>query len=1084
MRYRHVAARLTVWIYALASLTCFIDWFTHRVFFSSRRGQMSFAEIIFSFIGIPARASWLSGLIVGMIALGLIRHKRVALYSVAFFQVSAIVSSIMVLVSFEQWTSVELTAFHISIFISSIVFNSAVVIMCLWLRPLFPARVAPGSWTSSIAILVLGVLISTAIANILLAMYPGRSGAHHLQLIAIVLKALSIVPPPSWHVSIPQHLPHTVTVLFGITLLLAILAFLRSSDVEDEWSVQAEIDARRLIADFNDNDSLAYLAPRRDKLLHFSADRKAAVAYQIFEGVCLASGDPIGDERSWPDAVRSWQSVAHSYGWIPAVLACSEKGARCYSSVLHFDILRLGDEAVLIPDQFSLERPAMVHVKRTVRKIRREGFTCTIRRQDEVESVQLEEVYRQAELWRHGKVERGYSMALGRFNDPSDPRVVIVEARDSSHTLVALMTFVPWGRNGLSLDLMRRSPKAPNGINEFIVSELMTWSSTHAVTKVSLNFSFLRHVFAEAEMVSASAFTKMNSKFLGAFDRFWQLQRLYRANAKYLPRWQSRYVAISSAITLPAVAFASAIAEGFLPLLVSRNPHSNRRLFGDDLDKVIAIESPPPPTQEWNSVNDQQRQRAKHAQELALHGYRVNPVGRREGIPLKDIDDPFSACSSHPLIGRIKKIRDHGSVCFIDLVDGEHSVQIIAESERLGKRNLDIFSRLLDSGDLIEIRATAGYSLNGTPSLLIDSWQILAKAYQPIAWDGLDDPQTRLRHRSLDLLVHPDQLALLQARSRAIAAVRSTLTDHHFTEVETPILQTVHGGATARPFRTHINAYRMDLVARIAPELALKKLVIAGMGPIFEIGRNFRNEGADSTHNPEFTVVEAYQPFADYHDMRLLTQEIICAAARAVHGQCVMPLRTADGSSELRDISQPWPVITVCDAVSSALGTTVDLTTDIEQLIEHARMHDIALRAEWGPGAIIEQLYSELVEPSTIEPTFYIDFPAETSPLTAPHRHVDGLVERWDLVANGMELGTAYSELTDPIEQRRRFIEQSWKAANGDSEAMEIDESFLSALELGMPPTGGLGIGLDRLVMALSGTSIRQVLAFPFVRPR
>lgn len=250
------------------------------------------------------------------------------------------------------------------------------------------------------------------------------------------------------------------------------------------------------------------------------------------------------------------------------------------------------------------------------------------------------------------------------------------------------------------------------------------------------------------------------------------------------------------------------------------------------------------------------------------------------------------------------------------------------------------------------------------------------------------------------------------------------------------------------------------------------------MGRIFEMSRNFRNEGVDATHNPEFTSLEAYQPYADYNDMRLLTQRIVRAAAVAATGREVLVL----GGNEF-DLSGDWAVVSVLDAVSESVGEPVSLDTDLDRLLALAEQFDVGLPPGSGPGAILEELYGELVEPKTIAPTFYVDFPAETSPLTRRHRTKPGLVERWDLVVNGMELGTAYTELTDPFDQRRRFTEQSLKAAAGDLEAMQIDEGFLRALEIGMPPTGGLGIGMDRLVMLLTGQSIRGVLTFPFVRP-
>ncbi|HVK45209.1 MAG TPA: amino acid--tRNA ligase-related protein [Micropruina sp.] len=302
--------------------------------------------------------------------------------------------------------------------------------------------------------------------------------------------------------------------------------------------------------------------------------------------------------------------------------------------------------------------------------------------------------------------------------------------------------------------------------------------------------------------------------------------------------------------------------------------------------------------------------------------------------------------------------------------------------------------------------------------------------------------------------------------------------------METPILQTVHGGATARPFTTYINAYNTELTLRIAPELYLKRLLVAGLGPVFEIGRNFRNEGADASHNPEFTAVEAYLPYADYTTMRHLTERLIQRAATSIHGRPALPLPVAGNPPELVDITSPWPVIPVLDAVAQATGVPISLAMDFDDLLSVAARHHVRVHDAVGAGAIIEELYSDLVEPATIHPTFYADFPAETSPLTGPHRSSPGLVERWDLVINTVEVATAYSELTDPVEQRRRLTAQSLKAAAGDPEAMQLDEDFLRALETGMPPTGGLGLGIDRLAMIITDSPIRSVLTFPFVRPR
>ena len=426
-----------------------------------------------------------------------------------------------------------------------------------------------------------------------------------------------------------------------------------------------------------------------------------------------------------------------------------------------------------------------------------------------------------------------------------------------------------------------------------------------------------------------------------------------------------------------------------------------------------------------------------------------------------------------------------GGVLFITLTEAGDTLQTILERRFVGEELLRLASQALDAGDLVEVTGTLGMSRTGTPSLIASSWRMTAKSLHPIPFEAFTDPEARLRRRSTDLIVHPDQMQNLRLRTAVIKALRARLDSEGFLEVETPILHTVHGGASARPFRTYINAYGEDLTLRIAPELYLKRLVVGGSGPVYELGRDFRNEGADATHNPEFTVLEAYRPHADYVQMRQLTERLIKDAAVAAFGYPLLPLGSKTSSERtLRDVSGPWRVVSVCEALSEALNRRIDMQTDFEDLVELARVHGVRIHEGMGPGAIIEELYGELVEASTVEPTFYTDFPAETSPLAAPHRSLPGLAERWDLVINGMEMGCAYSELADPLIQRERLTEQSLKAAAGDPEAMEVDEDFLYALETGMPPTGGLGLGVDRLVMLMAQTQIRGVLSFPFVKPQ
>jgi lysyl-tRNA synthetase, class II len=319
---------------------------------------------------------------------------------------------------------------------------------------------------------------------------------------------------------------------------------------------------------------------------------------------------------------------------------------------------------------------------------------------------------------------------------------------------------------------------------------------------------------------------------------------------------------------------------------------------------------------------------------------------------------------------------------------------------------------------------------------------------------------------------------MLRMRGDAIAAVRDGLRDRGYLEVETPMLQPVHGGAAARPFTTRINAYNMQLYLRIARELYLKRLLVGGVGRVYELNRNFRNEGVSQKHNPEFTMLEAYEPYGDYDTMAELTRSLVVDASRAALGTTVV---VRDGVEY--DLAEPWQEITVYDSVSKALGEEVTPDTPAARVLAVAERLGLNFDPQWGQGKIVQGLFEAVVEEHLTAPTFVRDYPAETSPLTRPHREDPRLAEKWDLIVFGLELGTAYSELIDPILQRRRLTEQSLQAAGGDPEAMELDEDFLRALEFGMPPAGGMGMGVDRLVMLLTGAGIRETILFPLLRP-
>jgi lysyl-tRNA synthetase class 2 len=335
-----------------------------------------------------------------------------------------------------------------------------------------------------------------------------------------------------------------------------------------------------------------------------------------------------------------------------------------------------------------------------------------------------------------------------------------------------------------------------------------------------------------------------------------------------------------------------------------------------------------------------------------------------------------------------------------------------------------------------------------------------------------------VRLRYVDLIVRPEAREMVRVKAAVLRSLRATLDEQGFVEVETPTLQLTNGGAAARPFRTHLNAFDQPMLLRIALELDLKKAMIGGVDRVYEIGRTFRNEGLDSTHAAEFSMLEAYQAFGDYNSMKTLVRDLVVNAARAT-GRTVVSGR--DGSTI--DLEQPWREASVLELVSAAVREVVDTETPVEALLKHAEQHGVELQPGWNAGEIVLELYEKLVEHTLIQPTFVTDYPESVRPLAKAHRSIAGLNEAFDLIINGVELAPAYSELNDPVIQRERLEAQSLLAAQGDPEAMDLDESFLRAMEFGMPPAGGMGMGVDRLIMLLTGVGIRETILFPLLRP-
>ncbi|MGW8438517.1 bifunctional lysylphosphatidylglycerol synthetase/lysine--tRNA ligase LysX [Nocardiopsis sp. NPDC055879] len=489
----------------------------------------------------------------------------------------------------------------------------------------------------------------------------------------------------------------------------------------------------------------------------------------------------------------------------------------------------------------------------------------------------------------------------------------------------------------------------------------------------------------------------------------------------------------------------------------------------------------------YDDLPEQMRVRRQKLDRLREEGIDPFPVNYPRTMSIGPVRDKHQGLEpdTHTgdkvaIAGRVMLYRTGGKLCFATLRDETGDVQIMLSLDQVGKESLDAWKTDIDLGDHVGVEGEVITSRRGELSILVSSWTLTAKCLRPLPekHKGLTDPEARVRQRYVDLIVNPDSQQMVRRRSAAIRAIRDGLSDRDFIEVETPMLMRVHGGATARPFTTHINAYDMDLYLRIAPELSLKRLVVGGLEKVFEINRNFRNEGADSTHNPEFTMLEFYQAYADYNVMADITRNLIQDAARAVYGST-----TIERDGQTFDLGGEWPRITLYGAVSEALGTEVTPRTPIEEVRRSAQAKGVEFDHAWGQGKLVEHVFEELVEHTLVQPTFVCDYPVETSPLTRPHREDPLLTEKWDLIGFGMELGTGYSELVDPVEQRRRLTEQSLMAAEGDPEAMQLDEDFLRALEYGMPPTGGVGVGIDRLLMAFTGKNIRETVLFPIVKP-
>jgi lysyl-tRNA synthetase class 2 len=487
-----------------------------------------------------------------------------------------------------------------------------------------------------------------------------------------------------------------------------------------------------------------------------------------------------------------------------------------------------------------------------------------------------------------------------------------------------------------------------------------------------------------------------------------------------------------------------------------------------------------------SDLPEQLKVRREKRDRLIAEGGQAYPVSVERTHTLAEVRDKWGHLEAGEetqdvvgVAGRVMFIRNTGKLAFATLQEGIGTrLQVMLSLAEVGQEALDAWKADVDLGDHVFVQGRVISSKRGELSVMATRWEMASKALRPLPVLHKDlSEESRVRQRYADLIVRQESRDMVRAKAAALTAVRGVLEAQGYLEVETPIIQLIHGGAAARPFRTHMNAFDQDMTLRIALELNLKKAVVGGVDKVYEMGRIFRNEGVDATHSPEFTMLEAYQAYGDQTSIAMLLRDIYLGVADALGS------RTIETERGTVDLGGEWRWLPVYDAVSEAVGETVTVETDVETLRGYAAKHDVEVDPAWDKDKVFLELLGELVEPGLLQPTFLCDYPAIAQPLARPHRSKPGLIEAWDLIIAGVERGTGFSELIDPVIQRDVLTAQSVKAAGGDPEAMQLDEDFLRALEYGAPPMGGLGLGIDRMIMLFTGANIRETILFPHLKP-
>ncbi len=500
-------------------------------------------------------------------------------------------------------------------------------------------------------------------------------------------------------------------------------------------------------------------------------------------------------------------------------------------------------------------------------------------------------------------------------------------------------------------------------------------------------------------------------------------------------------------------------------------------------------ESPKNPTVvDADDLPEQLRIRREKREAIIARGSEAYPVAVARTTSLKairethkDLGIDIATGVTESVVGRVIFKRDTGKLCFATIREGDGTeLQAMLSLDKVGQESLDLWKSEIDLGDLVSVTGEVITSKRGELSILTSNWALASKSLRPLPVEHKPlSEETRVRMRYVDLIVRPEARSNARLRPQVMRSLRETFNKRDFIEVETPMLQVMHGGAAARPFKTFSNAYDMDLYLRIAPELFLKRCIVGGLERVFEINRNFRNEGADSSHSPEFAMIESYESFGDWNSIAALTQQLVQDAAMATSGSHIV---THHDGRQL-DLGGKWREANLFDLISEGVGESVTPQTSLEDLKKIATKLGMKIDPKWITGKLAEEIFEHVCKDQLAGPIFVKGYPIDTSPLVRAHREIPGIAEKWDLYVEGFELATGYSELIDPVIQRERLVEQASLGAKGDLEAMQLDEDFLRAMEYAMPPMGGMGMGVDRLLMALTGLGIRETILFPLVKP-